>query len=534
MKRGVQWSLSFLLFIAVSLPWSATAARSPKTTIPSTWPLSSLTAWGEIYNSRVAPLGYVGGASQPSAEELAAKEWELIYLTNLKRRENGLPPLKFNPRLREAALQHSQDMADNNFFSHTGSDGSTLADRIRRAGYTGWQLAGENIAAGFTEPWALLYSWMQSDHRLNILSVYFNEIGIGLVYDPGDTFGPYYYYWTQDFGMRNTVYPVIINNEAYRTDSAQVSLYLYGTGYASAMQISNYADFHDATWQPFQSALDWTLLPGNGVRTVYVRLRHDTTIVTAQDSILLGSSDAGSATPAPTVTATPLPTNTPTPKATFTPSPTATPKATPSPVPTVTLTPTPTPDTADAMLVNFGITHRVLYTRQNRLRIHLEPPDGGLYAQVSDHPDFAGAKWNAVGQDMPWQIQSSHSIDLTLYARYWLENSATISPVYSMTIGYDNRAPWGNLLLNDNNPADQVLLLPAHDDFSGVAKMQIGPLTTLTNAPWLPYSATYAVSGTDVSDYAVRYRDRAGNVSSIVTIGSSVLSQQLFLPWASR
>ena len=517
MKRGLQWSLRFFLFMVVSLPWSAIAAQPQQIAITSTWPLSSLTAWGRIYRSQVAPLGYVGGASTPSAAELEAKEWDLIHRTNLTRRENGLPPLKFNPKLRTAARLHSQDMADNDFFSHISSDGSTLADRIRRAGYTGWQLAGENIAAGFTEPWALLYSWMQSDHRLNILSAYFNEIGVGLVYDAGDTFGPYYYYWTQDFGMRNTVYPVIIDNEAYSTNSAQVSLYLYGNGWASAMQISNYADFHDAAWQPFQSDLDWTLLPGNGVRTVYVRLRHDTALVTAQDTIVVENSTSGTATPVPT--------------ATWTPTPTPTPPATSTPVPTVT--PTPTPEANAAAQIDFGTTHRRVYTRQSRLHIHLVPPSGGQYAQVSDHPDFAGAKWNPVSKDISWQIQSAHSIDISLYARYWLENRATISPVYSMTIGYDNRAPWGNLLLSSNDSARETLLLPAYDDLSGVAEMQIGPLATLTNRPWLPYSATYTVSGADVADYAVRYRDRAGNVSRVINLGSTTLSQHSFLPWAS-
>ena len=48
---------------------------------------------------------------------------------------------------RIAARCHSVDMAENDFFSHTGSDGSNFSQRMRDAGYTGSPRA-ENIAAG--------------------------------------------------------------------------------------------------------------------------------------------------------------------------------------------------------------------------------------------------------------------------------------------------------------------------------------------------------------------------------------------------
>ena len=46
------------------------------------------------------------------------------------------PPLAWNAQLAQAAQAHSQDMATNQFQSHTGSDGSSPPQRIQQAGYT--------------------------------------------------------------------------------------------------------------------------------------------------------------------------------------------------------------------------------------------------------------------------------------------------------------------------------------------------------------------------------------------------------------
>lgn len=60
---------------------------------------------------------------------------------------------------RRAAVGHSDDMASNNFFSHTGSNGSTLGSRAADAGFDSFPL-GENIAAGFQSVRAVVLAWM--------------------------------------------------------------------------------------------------------------------------------------------------------------------------------------------------------------------------------------------------------------------------------------------------------------------------------------------------------------------------------------
>ncbi len=61
--------------------------------------------------------------------------------------------------MHRAAEQHSLDMASNNFFSHTGSDGSGLGDRAANANFFTFPL-GENIAAGYNSVRDTVLAWM--------------------------------------------------------------------------------------------------------------------------------------------------------------------------------------------------------------------------------------------------------------------------------------------------------------------------------------------------------------------------------------
>lgn len=90
--------------------------------------------------------------------------------TNALRAEAGQAPLAVSGVLTRAAEGHARDMAQNGFFSHTGSDGSGVGDRARAAGYRFCFIA-ENIASGQSSMDGALSAWMGSaDHRRNILS----------------------------------------------------------------------------------------------------------------------------------------------------------------------------------------------------------------------------------------------------------------------------------------------------------------------------------------------------------------------------
>ena len=125
----------------------------------------------------------------------------VVELTNIERTKAGLQPLTLDLQLVDAAQDHSGDMAQDDFFSHTGADGSNVGSRVKDTGYQ-YSTVGENIAAGQTSAAEVVEGWMNSPgHRANILNANFTEIGIGYEYLENDTGSVNYnHYWTQVFG----------------------------------------------------------------------------------------------------------------------------------------------------------------------------------------------------------------------------------------------------------------------------------------------------------------------------------------------
>lgn len=99
-------------------------------------------------------------------------------ILNELRGQKGLSALTVSGKLTKAAAAHAQDMARRDFFSHTGSNGSALGDRVRAQGY-GFCFAAENIAKGQKSERDVLQSWMASrGHRKNMLHRKATEYGI--------------------------------------------------------------------------------------------------------------------------------------------------------------------------------------------------------------------------------------------------------------------------------------------------------------------------------------------------------------------
>ncbi len=122
---------------------------------------------------------------------------EVLRLVNQERAQRGLKLLALSEKLDKAADLHSQDMAKNNYFEHTGLNGSNTGDRIEQAGYTNWNRWGENIDWYRGTAAEVVQSWMNSaGHRDNILDRNFTHMGLGYAYNDniqGD------YRWTQVF-----------------------------------------------------------------------------------------------------------------------------------------------------------------------------------------------------------------------------------------------------------------------------------------------------------------------------------------------
>ncbi len=120
-----------------------------------------------------------------------AYEKEVIRLVNEERAKVGLKALTEDWELSRVARYKSQDMRDNNYFSHTSPVYGSPFDMMKNFGIT-YKSAGENIARGQINPQAVVKAWMNSSgHRKNILNASYTKIGVGYVAEGK--------YWTQMF-----------------------------------------------------------------------------------------------------------------------------------------------------------------------------------------------------------------------------------------------------------------------------------------------------------------------------------------------
>lgn len=111
----------------------------------------------------------------------------------------AIHPVRWDERLASAARQHSQDMAQRDYFSHESPEGEGPGERISAAGYD-WSTHGENISAGRDNHDAALASWLTSSgHCRNIMSATMRDVGVGYGNDASST---WQHYWTQKFATQ--------------------------------------------------------------------------------------------------------------------------------------------------------------------------------------------------------------------------------------------------------------------------------------------------------------------------------------------
>jgi uncharacterized protein YkwD len=201
-----------LVLATVTLAFVATGAAAPAQARPvhhARMPVASSLTSAHAPSTVVTPPGeattvagsrYVGWATptrrytrSPATDPAVA---EVVRLVNVERGRAGCAAVHVDARLATAARLHSEDMAKQNYFSHTSLDGRSPWDRIRAQGYA--YGSAENIAAGYSTPAAVMTGWMNSaGHRANILNCANTALGVGVA--RGGSYGTY---WTQDFGSR--------------------------------------------------------------------------------------------------------------------------------------------------------------------------------------------------------------------------------------------------------------------------------------------------------------------------------------------
>jgi len=114
---------------------------------------------------------------------------------------SAAPPVQWDTRIEAAALAHSIDMAHNQNFSHTGTDGSNAGDRLLMQGYN-WSTWGENILVGLDDAPDAIDTWIGSPgHCSIIMGPSLKEIGAGIA--QGIFQGTTASYWTLLFATEN-------------------------------------------------------------------------------------------------------------------------------------------------------------------------------------------------------------------------------------------------------------------------------------------------------------------------------------------
>jgi uncharacterized protein YkwD len=136
-------------------------------------------------------------ATQATKQEMRKA---VVCLINQQRTSRHLPALREQPQLERSAQSWTNTMVLQNIFTH----GTAFWNRISAVGYD-WQVAGENIATGFSTPQQVVGAWMASaGHCRNILDPQYASVGTGVSSLPvlSAASGPAT--WTQDFGLTMT------------------------------------------------------------------------------------------------------------------------------------------------------------------------------------------------------------------------------------------------------------------------------------------------------------------------------------------
>ena len=124
------------------------------------------------------------------------EEWAVLYGTNKIRMINGLQPLSVTDKMQKAADVRAQEIQT--FLDNTRPNGNDCFTALTEAGAS-YDVAGENIAAGYADAAEVLDGWWNSEgHRANMLDTDYNHLAVGYGYNENDP-NHYYNYWVQMF-----------------------------------------------------------------------------------------------------------------------------------------------------------------------------------------------------------------------------------------------------------------------------------------------------------------------------------------------
>jgi uncharacterized protein YkwD len=144
---------------------------------------AAATAFGLVLAA--VPAGADGAGGSPYGPVGGDQGGAVLSQINATRAATGCGPVAANPQLTASAARHANDMLENGVADHTGSDGSSLVQRVTDAGYTPYAKLGEVVFWGTGSagtPATAVTWWMNSPgHRAIITDCGLTEAGFSAV-----------------------------------------------------------------------------------------------------------------------------------------------------------------------------------------------------------------------------------------------------------------------------------------------------------------------------------------------------------------
>ncbi|MCT6924174.1 S-layer homology domain-containing protein [Metasolibacillus sp.] len=260
-----------------------------------------------------------------------------------------------------------------------------------------------------------------------------------------------------------------INNGNQWTNNVNVTLMLSGLSPDThQLQISNDpADFDNHSgWLPKAATVGWTLTPGDGEKTVYVRFKDQAGNISGvvNDSIKL-------LTAAPTGTVT--------------------------------------------------INNGAVWATGTAVELAFDNlSDGIAEFQVSNlNGDWSTAVWTPIAPVYYWNLSTGDG-DKTVYVRF-RDKAGNIGTTIGAAIKLDTEAPIGNFTINDGDEwvTDKNVTLSFTEVSPDVEAMQVSNEAATWSSAWANIASTYnwkLSAGDGVKTVYVRFKDEAGNISNVI------------------
>ncbi len=163
------WALIASFALLAGNPQSSAAKTVPKTAV--------------IRNQQPTPK--LIPADMPSPTEDPDAESVLLDLANESRQQTGLPPLRMDESLTEAARNHAWLMVESAHLEHQFAGELSLLQRVAQVSTLRLDRAGENVAYHSSAERAHEALMHSPPHRQNLLDPAFNVAGIAAIWRDG-------------------------------------------------------------------------------------------------------------------------------------------------------------------------------------------------------------------------------------------------------------------------------------------------------------------------------------------------------------